>query len=177
MANKYRRKPEPMNRWFALVMALISIFMGTVFSSTLYPNQPITREKATQISGDFKEAEGYRKLKGGYTELSLFFYDEQRQYISSCCVTDELLEALKKTPVGTEFKILVNPNNDYVVELIAEDVILLDFDYAQKALKNNSIGFFILGIVMYVFAIIFIIQAVLDFKKKMKRAKATKTSR
>ena len=174
MANKYKRKAEPMNRWVALVMALISIFMGTVFSSMLYPNQPITREEATQIIGDFKEAEGYRKLKGGYTEVSLFFYDEQRQYISSCCVTDELLEALKKIPIGTEFKILVNPNNDYVVELIAEDVILLDFDYAQKALKNNSIGFFAFGIVMYIFAIIFIVQAVLDFKKKMKRAKVKK---
>ena len=175
MANKYKRKEEPMNRWVALVMALISIFMGTVFSSMLYPNQPITREEATQIIGDFKEAEGYRKLKGGYTEVSLFFYDEQRQYISSCCVTDELLEALKKTPIGTEFKILVNPNNDYVVELIAEDVILLDFDYAQKQLERDGVGFFYLGVTMYAFAIAFIVQAVLDFKKKIKRARAKRT--
>ena len=63
---------------------------------------------------------------------------------------------LEKTPVGTTFKMLVNPKNDYVVELVADDVVILDFDYAQKELERDGVGFFYLGVVMYVFAIIFI---------------------
>ncbi len=107
----------------------------------------------------------------------MLFYDGSAQYINSSCVTYEIFKAIEETAPGTEFNMLVNPNNDYIVELVVNDVVILDFDYAQKALKNNFIGFFILGIVMYIFAIIFIVQAALDFKNKMKRAKTKKKTR
>ena len=171
MANKYKRKSEPMNRWFALVMALISIFMGTVFSSTLLPNQPISKEEATRLTYTYKEFTGHKKLKGSFTEIKLLFFDGSAQYIDSSCVTDEIFKAIEEATPGTKFKMLVNPKNDYVVELVVNDVVLLNFETAQKSLEIDGVGFFILGIVIYIFAIIFIIQAVLDFKKKMKRAK------
>ena len=177
MAKKYKRKSEPLNRWVALVMALISIFIGTVFSSTLFFNQPIDREEATELTYTYKDFTGHEKGKGGFTEIKLIFSDGSAQYIDGCCVKDELVEKLEKTTAGTKIKMLVNPKNDYVVELVADDVVLLEFDYAQKQLERNGVGFFYLGIVMYVFAIIFIIQAVLDFKKKIKRAKTKKINK
>ncbi len=74
MANKYRRKSEPLNRWVALVMALISIFMGTIFSSTLFFNKPIDREDATELTYTYKEFTGYKKLKGGFSLKSSCFF-------------------------------------------------------------------------------------------------------
>lgn len=178
MANKYKRKAEPLNRWVALIMALISIFMGTVFSSTMFLNQPIEREDATELNCVFLGfGGGHKKLKGGTTDITLHFKDNSFQFIDNYCVSDELIEKLKTIPSETEFKMLVNPKNDYIVELIANEEILLDFDYAQKQLERNGVRFFYLGIVMYVFAIIFIIQAILDFKKKIKRAKAKKSKK
>ncbi len=175
MANKYKRKSEPLNRWVALVMALISIFMGTVFSSIIYLNQPIDREEATKLNCVFVDfGGGHKKLKGGTTDITLRFNDDSFQSIKNYCISDELIEKLKTTPSGTEFEMLINPKNNYVIELIANDEVLLDFDYAQKELEQESVGFFYLGIVMYVFSIIFIIQAILDFRKKIKRIKAKK---
>ena len=177
MAKRYK-KSEPLNRWVALVMALISIFMGTVFSSTLFLNKPIAREEAiesTCIFEDFKG--GTRHLKGGYKEITLIFKDGSKQYIDSCCLSYELCEKIENITSGTEIKLLINPNNNYVIELIANDEILLDFDTTQKDLKNEGFGFFILGLVMYIFAIFFIVQAVVDFKKKFKRSRANKKSK
>ena len=174
MAKRYK-KSEPLNRWVALVMALISIFMGTMFSSTLYLNQPIDREDATELTCTYKEFI-VRTQRGSIREIKLLFYDGSAQYIDGSCVKDELEEKLEKTPIGTSFKMLVNPKNDYVVELVADGIVLLDFDYAQKELERDGVGFFYLGFVMYIFAILFIIQAILDFKKKIKRAKLKKAN-
>ena len=165
-----------MNRWVALVMALISIYMGTMFSSTLYLNQPIDREDATQLNCTYKESIVHTQ-RGSIREIKLLFHDGSAQYIDGSCANDELVEALEKVPVETTLKMLINPNNDYVVELISNDETLLDFDYAQKELERDGIGFFYLGIVMYGFAIFFIIQAILDFRKKIKQAKLKKISK
>ena len=174
MSNKYKRKSEPMNRWFALVMALISIFMGTVFSSTMFLNRPIDREDATELTCTYKDFIAITR-RGRTREIKLLFYDDSAQYIEGSCIDNELVENLKKIPIGTNFKILVNPKNNCVVELIASDDVLLDFDYAQKQLERDGVGFFYLGVTMYAFAIAFIVQAVLDFKKKIKRARAKRT--
>lgn len=176
MANKYKRKSEPMNRWIALVMALISIFMGTMFSSTLYFNQPIDREDATQLNCTYKESIVHTQ-RGSIREIKLLFHDGSAQYIDGSCSKYELSEKLKIIPSGTKFKMLVNPNNDYIVELIVNDDVLLNFDYAQKQLERDGVGFFVLGLVMYGCAIFFIVQAVLDFRKKIRRTKAKKTNK
>ena len=176
MANKYKRKSEPMNRWIALVMALISIFMGMVFSSTLYLNQPIDREDATQLNCTYKESIVHTQ-RGSIREIKLLFHDGSAQYIDGSCSKYELSEKLKIIPSGTKFKMLVNPNNDYIVELIVNDDVLLNFDYAQKQLERDGVGFFVLGLVMYGCAIFFIVQAVLDFRNKIKRTKAKKTNK
>lgn len=174
MAKRYK-KSEPLNRWIALTMAIISIFMGTVFSSEMYLNQPIDREEAIELTCIFEDFKGgTRHLKGGYKEIALIFKDGSKQYIDSCCLSYELCEEIENITFGTEIKLLINPNNNYVIELIANDEILLDFDTTQKHLKNEGLGFFILGLVMYIFAIIFIAQAILDFKKKIKRSKLRK---
>lgn len=175
MAKKYKRS-EPLNRWVALVMALVSIFLGTVFSSTMYLNQPINREDATELTCTYKEFI-VRTQRGSIREIKLLFYDGSAQYIDGSCVKDELEEILEKTPVGTSLKMLVNPKNNYIVELIANDEILLDFDYAQKELERDGVGFFYLGLFMYACGIAFIVQAVLDFRKEIKRAKAKKKTR
>ena len=137
MANKYKRKSEPLNRWVALVMALISIFMGTVFSSTLYLNQPIDREEATELTCNYKEIIVHTS-RNRIAEIKLLFFDDSAKYIDGCCVKDELVEKLEKTPIGTEFQMLVNPKNNYIVELIADDVVILGFDYAQKKLERDG---------------------------------------
>ena len=70
--------------------------------------------------------------------------------------------------------LLVNPNNGYVVELVADGNVLLEFNYAQKAMERDSILGLYLGFFLYASAIAFIVQAVLDFKKKIKREKIKK---
>ena len=178
MANKYKRKSEPLNRWVALVMALISIFMGTVFSSTLLLNQPITKQEATKLTCIYEDFKGGKRLLYDQdAELILIFKDGSRQYIDVCCVTDEVYQKVKRIAPGTEIQSLINPNNDCVVELIVNDDVLLDFDYTQKQLERNGVGFFVLGLVMYGCAIFFIVQTVLDFRKKIRRTKAKKTNK
>ena len=71
MAKRYK-KSEPLNRWVALVMALISIFMGTMFSSTMYLNQPIDREEATELTCTYKEFI-VRTQRGSIREIKLLF--------------------------------------------------------------------------------------------------------
>ena len=127
MANKYKRKSEPLNRWVAIVMALISILMGTVFLSTLFLNRPIDREEATELTYTYKDFTGHEKGKGGFTEIKLIFSDGSAQYIDASCVTDEIFKAIEETAPGTKLNMLVNPKNNYILELIATDAVLLDF--------------------------------------------------
>ncbi len=176
MEKRYK-KSEPLNRWVALVMALISIFMGTVFSSTLFLNRPIDREEATELTYTYKDFTGHEKGKGGFTEIKLIFSDGSAQYIDASCVTDEIFKAIEETAPGTNFTMLINPRNNYIVELSTDDVSILDFDYAQKELERYAVGSFYLSLAIYGFAIFFIIQAILDFKKKIKRAKLKKISK
>ena len=169
-----RKNSEPLNRWVALIFSLVAIFLGTLFTSQLIFDKPISREEATEVIGTFKDFEGQQKLKGGFSEVSLFFTDEHCQYIDSSCVSEELLQLFEKIPKGTEMYLLVNPNNGYVVELVADGNVLLEFNYAQKAIERDSILGLYLGFFLYASAIAFIVQAVLDFKKKIKREKIKK---
>ena len=89
---KGNKKSEPLNRWIALIFAVITILLGTLFTSEVFFNKPILREEAAEVSGVFKDFNGYEKLKGGFSEVSLFFVDAPRQYIDSCCVSEELLD-------------------------------------------------------------------------------------
>ncbi len=171
MAKSYKRKSEPLNRWIALILALIGIFMGTIFSSTLILNKPITREDAKELNYTYKEFIVSTGAKGSIAEIKLLFFDGSAQYIDGCCVKDELVEKLEKTATGTKFKLLVNPKNDYVVELVADGVALLEFDKTQKELERDGVGFFYLGVAMYALGIFFFVQANLDFRKKIKRKK------
>ena len=177
MANKYKRKSEPMNRWIALVMALISIFMGTAFSSTLYFNQPIDREDATELTCTYKDFTGYDRSRGGFTPIKLIFSDGSAQHIDPSCVNEKIFETIKGITPGTKFKMLVDPKNDHVLELVVNDEVIFDFEYAQEELERDGVGFFYLGLVMYGCAILFIVQAVLDFRKKIRRTKAKKTNK
>ena len=170
MAKGYK-KSEPLNRWVALIFAVITMLLGTLFTFEVFFSKPILREEATEVSGVFKDFSGHQKLKGGFSEVSLFFADGSRQYIDSCCVSEELLESLEKTPKGIPISLLVNPNNDYVVELVANGKVLLDFDYAQKALEGDSIVALYLGVFLYSSSIVFVVHAVRDFKRKSKQKK------
>lgn len=80
-----------------------------------------------------------------------------------------MIESLKKIPRDSTITLLVNPNNDCVIELVVNDKVLLEFDYAQKAIERDSILGLYLGVFLYALAIAFIVQAVLDFKREFKR--------
>ena len=168
MAKGYK-KAEPLNRWISMAFVIITIFLGTVFTSEMVSNKPIARKETIEQIGVFKKFTTHGKGKSDIPEISLYLVDGSIRHINHCCVSDEFLKKLENTPKGTEFKLLINPNNNYVVEVVANNKILLDFDKSQKNLEREGVGFLYLGIFLYASAVYFIVQVVLDFKKKIKR--------
>ena len=45
---------------------------------------------------------------------------------------------------------LINPRNNYIIELRTNEEELLNFDYAQKMLRQEGVGFLYLAIFMLV---------------------------
>lgn len=171
MANKYKRKEEPMNRWVVLLLIFSMVLIGSLFLYSSFLNQPIEKEKAIELTCIYEEFSGHKKPSGTFTDITLWFNDVSLEIIDKYCCSDDLLEKLEKTQKETELKILKNPNNNRVIEIIANNEYLLDFDTAQEGLKSRSNAFFFLSLLTYSFAIIIIIYIVIDYKKKNNRSK------
>ena len=160
----------------AIIGGILAILFGAIFALTQIENKPIPRSEAVAYSGEFEEYEVWKNSR------TIIFTDGSSYDVFPHTETQEFADTMSSLKKGTKLDILVNPNNDYVVEIIAGSRELLNFEESQAALDAYDDGYIAIG-VFVCFAGVFIItyglvssrQKEREIEKHTKKAKRSKS--
>ncbi len=153
-----------------IILSVVSLLMAIVFINVNSCNAPIETSEAVVYTGTFDYYEEYTTGRGGTDYLDLYFSNGEKYTVHHTCVSDDLMYRLT-TLDGDKLTISVNPNHGYVVELLANGQEILNFDDAQSKIKNEGIGFMLLGIVFAVFALLMFGHGIIMLVKSRKKMK------
>lgn len=160
----------------AIIGGILAILFGAIFALTQIENKPIPRSEAVAYSGEFEEYEVWKNSR------TIIFTDGSSYDVFPHTETQEFADTMSSLKKGTKLDILVNPNNDYVVEIIVGSRELLNFEESQAALDAYDDGYIAIG-VFVCFAGVFIItyglvssrQKEREIEKHTKKAKRRKS--
>ena len=128
---KYKISMTRGEAWFLLITGLI---MGTVFTFGMqYWNAPITQEEAIHTTAIY-ESYATQRERGRVKEIILRFEDHEQLYIDGVCISDELLDSIDNLAPSTELSMIVHPNSNTIMELHADNQMLLEFQNTSEKL-------------------------------------------
>lgn len=161
--NDFNRKNIIDNPVAVLVVAFLGIILGIFFIVSQTSNKPITRKEAISYSGSFDYYDTFWK---NYREIH--FEDGSIYDIYAHTETNEFQRRMKALEKGTKLYILVNPNNDYVVEVKTDTEELLNFELSQQEIDSYDNGYIVIGIFACVAGVllIFFVIGSSDYKRK-----------
>lgn len=165
-SRKKSKHNHEISRQTAIFFAIISMFMALVFSSNFTINRPIDKtdaEEKTAVYNHYEAEYGIRPNKYSINTLNyivLFFENGEKEFIRGTCINKELYQALESLKKDTVLQMLINPDNGYVIELKTDEKEILDFDYVQKKLQQDAIGFLCLSVFMLMLCGYFIYKAI-----------------
>lgn len=160
----------------AIIVGILAILFGTLFALTQIDNKPIPRSEAVAYSGEFEEYDVWKNYK------TIIFTDGSSYAVFPHTTTQEFDDTVSSLKKGTKLDILVNPNNDYVVEIIAGSREILNFEESQAALDayDNvyiAIGVFVCfaGVFLIIYGLVYSRQKKREIEKHTKKAKRRKS--
>lgn len=153
-----------------ILFTAASIFCAaTFFIIRADSTSPIKREDAIPYSGEFLSYE----ISDGRYFLS-FKGGRVAELYSGHSSLSDLLGSLKE---GDRLDLLINPKNNYVIEISSENGVILPLERAEKEIGSGNNAFLWLGIIAYtVFALLLIImlRGLVDSVKKPRSKKEDK---
>lgn len=157
-----------------IILCVPVLFISGVFIFQYRDYAPITRDDAQTYSGDFRYYEIVNAGKNGRTEyLDIYLADETVLRLHHTCVNNDVTNTIDRIKSGDKVTALVNPESDYVIELLWEDTEIMSVDESQKRMQNEAKGFVILGVVMICFALFVMAVTVYEIvRSKKKKGKA-----
>lgn len=136
----------------AVMLLVVGLILGSIFVfGSQYWGEPIQREDAIEVSAIYEayEINPGKIRKHHIKQIEITLTDHSSVYIDGACVSEDVKDGIKTLPEGAKVDMLVHPNSDTVWELKHGDKTILSFEESQKDIKNENIGFIILGIFMY----------------------------
>ena len=152
-----RRKKQEISIGTAVMLLVVGLILGSIFVfGSQYWGEPIQREDAIEISATYEayEINPGKIRKHHIKQIEISIADHSSVYIDGACVSEDVKDGIKELPEGAKLNMLVHPNSDTVWELKHGDKTILSFEESQKDIKDENIGFIILGIFMYFCAVI-----------------------
>ena len=133
--------------WFLLIAGFI---MGTVFTFGMqYWSAPVTKEESIHATAIY-ESYATQREQGRVKEIIIRFKDHEQLYIDGACINDRLLNSIDSLVPGTELSMIVHPNSNTILELHADNQVLLEFQNTSEKLTGEATGFMGLGLFCYV---------------------------
>lgn len=152
----------------SLLVAALTICLGLFFIFSQSDNKPIGREAAQEYSGTFERYD----ISDNYK--TIYLQDGESYSVYPHTETEEFRKSMESLAPGTELDISVNPNNGYVIELIAGGEELLNFELSQEAIDSYDNWYIALGIgacALGVFLIVYSLWKSIYEKKETARQK------
>ncbi len=154
----------------AIIVGILAIIFGAFFALTQIENKPIPRSEVVAYSGEFEEYEVWKNYR------TIIFTDGSSYNVYPHTETQEFADTMSSLKKGTKLDILVNPNNEYVVEIIAESREILNVEESQAALDAYDNGYIAIG-VFVCFAGVFIIIYGLVYSRQRGKEMAKHTQK
>ena len=144
---KNKRPMAKGEAWFLLIAGFI---MGTVFTFGMqYWNAPVTKEESIHATAIY-ESYATQREQGRVKEIIVRFKDHEQLYIDGACINDMLLNSIDNLVPGIELSMIVHPNSNTIMELHADNQVLLEFQNTSEKLTGEATGFMGLGLFCYV---------------------------
>ena len=169
-----RRKKQEITLGTAVMLLVVGLILGSIFVfGSQYWGEPIQREDATEVSAIYEayEINPGKIRKHHIKQIEITLTDHSSVYIDGACVSEDVKDGIKALPEGAKLDMLVHPNSDTVWELKHGDKTILSFEESQKDIKNENVGFIILGIFMYFCAAIGPGSLLIKWRGARKRSK------
>ena len=164
-----KHRPEPMPFNLAIVMLLIGILLGSVFSLGMqYWNAKTTREACTVVKTQFLSYDEiwHAKPTISIVEIAVDCADGNRYFIDGISINDELREKLSLLSENESITLLIHPNSNTIVDFSSSHGSLLVFDETINDLDCEATGFLFLGFFMYFCALVGLYYAVFHIVRK-----------
>lgn len=166
---KYKSNNE-ISRPGAIFMAVISLFLAVGLSTPFFSNKPIEKTEAiekTAVFDYYEEDYGVgRRGANSVDYIVLFLENGEKEEIRSACMNKYVWNDLKDLKKGTELHMLINPNNNYIIELQTDSKEILNFDFAQNRLFREGIAFLALAIFFFVGGFCYFVYKAITTKEK-----------
>ncbi|MBR5252647.1 MAG: hypothetical protein IKV39_02080 [Clostridia bacterium] len=156
----------------AILILIIGFFLGSIFTfGQNYWQSKIELSEAIQIEATY---ESYDIDHWGQRNKQIFIYssDYSRLTIDGMCINDELVESLSKLQPQTKIYLTVHPNSGTILDMKTDNGSILNFDEVQRELQVENIGFFIIGVFLYLGAIVSAVFLLKNLFKKLKLKKS-----
>ena len=158
---KNKRPMAKSEAWFLLIAGFI---MGTVFTFGMqYWNAPVTKEDSIHTTAIY-ESYTVQQARGHAKEIIVRFRNHTQLYIDGVCINDKLLSSIDNLASGIEMSMIVHPNSNTIMELYADNQVLLEFQNTSEKLSGEAAGFLGLGLFCYVLSVCGLIS--LLFRKR-----------
>lgn len=144
---KNRKSMTKGGAWFLLIAGLI---LGTVFTVGMpHWNAPSPGRMPLSVTAVYQSYEEARGRNGRIKEIVIRFADHPQLYIDGRCITEELRDSIRRLAPGTALSLIVHPNSNTIMELQADDSVLLEFQNTSQKLTREAAGFVVLGLFCY----------------------------
>ena len=145
-----------------IIFGILAILFGAFFAFIQMENKPIPRSEAVAYSGEFEEYETWKNYR------AIIFTDGSSYSVFPHTETQDFADTMSSLQKGTTLDILVNPNNDYVVEIVAGSREILNFEESQAALDAYDNGYIAIGVFVCCCGVFIIIYGVVASAQKKK---------
>lgn len=131
---------------FMIIISVLAALLGLVVIAASMSYEPVSRDKCIAYTGEYASFE-----KDEDDTIYLYFKNDEEQWIDYSCYSSELFTEIASFEKGESVKILLHPDNEYVVELKCKGKEILNLDFAQKAMREDAkgmewLGYFIIAI-------------------------------
>lgn len=145
-----RKSNHDISRPHAIFIAVLSLLMSVMFFGTFSVNTAVEKSETKNVVSSFEDYDYQTGRHHSINYIFLILDNGERISIAGVCVNEELHSTIKAMKKGTELQALISTDTNTVVELKANGNEILNFDYAQKMLRQEGVGFLYPAIFMLV---------------------------
>ena len=167
------KKNESLSLSQSVLLLVIGVFLGCIFTFGMqHWNQEVSKDNCTIVETQFIDYRITKSHRSANREVVLTCSDSERYFIDGVLINSELKSNLSQLKTNDEITLLIHPTSNSVVEISAGDVTLINFDEAINKLGNEVTEFLVLGMFMYLCALLGLGNIILNIVK-IKKAKTT----
>ncbi len=155
----------------AIGLLLVGILLGSIFTFGMqHWNREISRDSCTLITTQFLSYNEIRQHKHPtkIKEIAIDCANGETYFIDGTSINTKLRNALTAMSEQEHITLLIHPNSNTILELSTERDKILVFEDTIHQLDNETTGFLLLGIFLYICSLVSLFHLFRHFLRRKK---------